>query len=222
MRGGTTLKVKSANSKGYEEATEGDSINIAYPQSGTRRGRVGKQISNTILTSPENAVVVRGKATTFSGNKSEIIIFDDYNGRVREDQNSTGTITTNMGTTAPRNGTKLIEIETVGDANRAGGGSISDKRSCRWYECNDIGFVWQDEFQRDVPRSPLRSDGSCGGVAGVMLFTSERFTGCPTSSASPTITTKGKNGVVEWMKGSKDATASDCSPTRRGKQKSNI
>ena len=31
---------------------EGDSINISYPNSTTKRGRVGKEISQTILTSP--------------------------------------------------------------------------------------------------------------------------------------------------------------------------
>jgi len=37
-----TLKVKSATKQGYEEAQEGDSINLSNPDSKTRRGRVGK------------------------------------------------------------------------------------------------------------------------------------------------------------------------------------
>jgi len=37
-----TLKVKSATKQGYEEAQEGDSINLSNPNSETRRGRVGK------------------------------------------------------------------------------------------------------------------------------------------------------------------------------------
>ena len=36
------LLVKSATKQGYEEATEGDSINLSNPDSKTRRGRVGK------------------------------------------------------------------------------------------------------------------------------------------------------------------------------------
>ena len=43
-----TLKIKSANSKGYEEATEGDSINFTRLHSETRRGRVGKQIAQSL------------------------------------------------------------------------------------------------------------------------------------------------------------------------------
>ena len=36
------VKVKSATKQGYEEAQEGDSINLSNPNSETRRGRVGK------------------------------------------------------------------------------------------------------------------------------------------------------------------------------------
>jgi DNA (cytosine-5)-methyltransferase 1 len=43
-----TLRVKSATSKGYEEAREGDSINFKNINSETRRGRVGKGVAQTI------------------------------------------------------------------------------------------------------------------------------------------------------------------------------
>lgn len=36
------MKIRVANKRGYEEANEFDCIDIAYPQSTTRRGRVGK------------------------------------------------------------------------------------------------------------------------------------------------------------------------------------
>jgi len=39
---GEGIKIKSATSKGYEIATENDSINFSVPNSETRRGRVGK------------------------------------------------------------------------------------------------------------------------------------------------------------------------------------
>jgi len=53
----TSLKVKSATSKGYEVATEGDSINLAQPKRETRRGRVGKGKAQTLETSCNQAVV---------------------------------------------------------------------------------------------------------------------------------------------------------------------
>jgi DNA (cytosine-5)-methyltransferase 1 len=44
------VKVKSANKKGYEIARCGDSINLSVPKSDTRRGRVGKGVSQTLDT----------------------------------------------------------------------------------------------------------------------------------------------------------------------------
>ena len=51
------LQVKSATSKGYEEATDGDSINLSVPTSKTRRGRVGKGVAQTLDTHCNQAVV---------------------------------------------------------------------------------------------------------------------------------------------------------------------
>lgn len=48
--------------------------------------------------------------TMQGGNKQPmVIIYDDYNHRVRADQTCIGTLTTNIGTNALGNGTKLIE-----------------------------------------------------------------------------------------------------------------
>ena len=51
------LKIKSATSKGYEEATEGDSINFSVPNSETRRGRVGKGVAQTLDTGCQQATI---------------------------------------------------------------------------------------------------------------------------------------------------------------------
>jgi len=45
------IAITEATKKGYDIATEGDSINLAVPNSATRRGRVGKGIANTLDTS---------------------------------------------------------------------------------------------------------------------------------------------------------------------------
>ena len=52
------LKVKSATKKGYEEATESDSINLSNPNSETRRGRVGKEVAQTLDTACNQAVMI--------------------------------------------------------------------------------------------------------------------------------------------------------------------
>lgn len=44
------VAIKEATKKGFAEAHIGDSINIAFPNSKTRRGRVGKQVAQTLDT----------------------------------------------------------------------------------------------------------------------------------------------------------------------------
>ena len=51
------IRVKKATSQGYAEAEIGDSVNLSHPNSKTRRGRVGKQIANTLLTGESQGVV---------------------------------------------------------------------------------------------------------------------------------------------------------------------
>jgi DNA (cytosine-5)-methyltransferase 1 len=50
--------VNSATAKGYEEATEGDSINFSVPNSKTRRGRVGKGVAQTLDTACSQGVMI--------------------------------------------------------------------------------------------------------------------------------------------------------------------
>lgn len=49
--------VREATKQGYTEAHNGDSINLEQPNSKTRRGRVGKQVAQTLTTSPQQVVV---------------------------------------------------------------------------------------------------------------------------------------------------------------------
>lgn len=51
------IKIKNNTKKGYQEAYEGDYVNLAYPDSKTRRGRVGKQVAQTLTTSDNIGVV---------------------------------------------------------------------------------------------------------------------------------------------------------------------
>ena len=51
------IRVKEATKQGYAEAEIGDSVNLSHPNSKTRRGRVGKQIANTLLTGERQGVV---------------------------------------------------------------------------------------------------------------------------------------------------------------------
>ena len=57
--GGTEPKIaiKNATKKGYDEAIDGDSVNLQYPNSTTRRGRVGRQVSQTLMTKDNMGVI---------------------------------------------------------------------------------------------------------------------------------------------------------------------
>lgn len=52
------VAVREATKKGYAEAEVGDSVNIGQPNSKTRGGRIGKQISQTLTTSGGNEMAV--------------------------------------------------------------------------------------------------------------------------------------------------------------------
>lgn len=52
------LAVKEATKKGYAVASEGDAVNFQFPDSATRRGRIGKQMANTLEASGINQGVV--------------------------------------------------------------------------------------------------------------------------------------------------------------------
>lgn len=54
------VAIKTANTKGYDMATDGDEIDLNYPDSKTRRGRVGHGVSKTIPTSGGSQGVLDG------------------------------------------------------------------------------------------------------------------------------------------------------------------
>lgn len=51
------VKVKSATKLGYEEAESGDFVNITFPSSKTKRGRVGKGVAHTLTCGDGNAFI---------------------------------------------------------------------------------------------------------------------------------------------------------------------
>ena len=55
---GIKILIKNATKKGYQIAEEGDGIDLAYPDSKTRRGRVQKNMAHTLTTDDSKGVVV--------------------------------------------------------------------------------------------------------------------------------------------------------------------
>ena len=61
MQGGDRqpkIAVREATKQGYAIAEQGDSVNVSYPTSKTRRGRVGKQVAQTLQAGEVNQGVV--------------------------------------------------------------------------------------------------------------------------------------------------------------------
>ncbi|MCU5510286.1 DNA cytosine methyltransferase [Bacillus cereus] len=65
------VRVKEATKLGYKVAEKGDSINLEHPNSTTRRGRVGKQVAQTLTTSPQQATIVAMRGRYNSEGKVE-------------------------------------------------------------------------------------------------------------------------------------------------------
>ena len=57
--GAAVLKIRNGTKKGYEEATVGDGVTLVFPESKTRRGRVGKGCSQTLDCSGQMGTVMK-------------------------------------------------------------------------------------------------------------------------------------------------------------------
>ena len=60
MQGGNRqpkVAIRTANSLGYDWAENGDGVDISYPNSNARRGRVGHEVSKTIMTGANQGVL---------------------------------------------------------------------------------------------------------------------------------------------------------------------
>jgi DNA (cytosine-5)-methyltransferase 1 len=87
-----SLVIPEDTNLGYALAQEGDGVYTNRPEQ--KRGVVQKQMIQTIKA---------------NSNDLGVVVYDDYNSTIRKDQDTIGTLTTNIGNDAPRNGYKLIE-----------------------------------------------------------------------------------------------------------------
>lgn len=56
-----SLSIKENTKKGYKTAYSGDSINLAFAQKNTRRGRVGRKIAHTLTAQDRHGVLLGGR-----------------------------------------------------------------------------------------------------------------------------------------------------------------
>ncbi len=69
--GQPVIQIKSANTEGFENASEGDSINLTAINSKTRRGRVGKNMVHTLDTKCEQGIVEKIETPSLTSNQGE-------------------------------------------------------------------------------------------------------------------------------------------------------
>ena len=78
-KGPKQIAVREATKKGYAIAEQGDSVNVTYPDSKTRRGRVGKQVAQTLQAGEVNqGVVINSKICRRCNGKLEPSDLEDY------------------------------------------------------------------------------------------------------------------------------------------------
>ena len=111
------VTVREATKQGYAIAQEGDTINMEQPNSKTRRGRVGKQIAQTLTTSPQQGVVTKWSKNknvplssyidmAMQSNTELPCAIDEQNVVIRKD-NTVGTLTTD-GSSSKKNNRVLL------------------------------------------------------------------------------------------------------------------
>ncbi|PEZ66413.1 DNA methyltransferase [Bacillus anthracis] len=83
---GKEVKVRQATKQGWDIGREGDAINVSNPKSKTRRGRVGKGVAQTLLTSREQIVIQDGRMRWLTERESWRLqgIPDEYFDRAKE------------------------------------------------------------------------------------------------------------------------------------------
>lgn len=87
--GRSGLKVRTANKQGYDLAEDGDSVDLAYPQSKTRRGRVGHGVSKTLMGADSMGTVDNYRIRKLTPKECwRLMGFDDADFRKAEQVNS--------------------------------------------------------------------------------------------------------------------------------------
>ena len=83
------VPIKTANKKGYDLATDGDGVDLPYPDSTTRRGRVGHGVSKTLMASDSMGTVDNYRIRKLTPKECwRLMGFDDADFRKAEQVNS--------------------------------------------------------------------------------------------------------------------------------------
>lgn len=125
----------------------------------------------------------------------EPIIFDDYNQRIPNDQDCIGTLTTNIGSSTPRNGIKLIEPQVLTPKRTEFGKTIRKQ-----YEAHEV-----DMSRHDMTTMEPRTDGVTNTLTSVQK---DNYLAIPEATSK---------GYAEAHEGDSVNLTAPNSQTRRGR-----
>ena len=78
------IAIREATKQGYAIAEQGDSVNVSYPTSKTRRGRVGKQVAQTLQAGEVNQGVVIDDTQNFYAKDNVVYDEEQYKKLVKD------------------------------------------------------------------------------------------------------------------------------------------
>jgi len=136
------VPIKTATKDGYEYAYDGDSINLSFPDSQTRRGRVGKQVAQTLETGCNQGIIVRGNYSPSGHDASRIVDTEGIAPTVKENHGTVTAITEDVAKTIRGGGERLIRPTQLGYSC---GGIFSNKGT----ELEDVTDVATTLMARD-------------------------------------------------------------------------
>jgi site-specific DNA-cytosine methylase len=170
------LAIPEATAKGFAEAYEGESVNLAVPNSQTRRGRVGKQMANTLDTGCQQGVVEKYNDISY-GEKRVFKTINETNTRevlcllrskvgekkiqwaigrffsilkeevLRQGVCKESTSQSGNKQTDLHPSSQLIEEDYL--SNRAEGDEVRDLRNDNEHRCASQGFQLSEQFTRE-------------------------------------------------------------------------
>lgn len=112
-----SIRIKNGTKKGFLEAADGDDIDLAFPESKQRRGRVQKQIVNTLDTSSNKGVAIYSPTVCIGSTQKNASVTDG---------SYSPTLTSSMGTGGGH--VPMIDIESPAISPKVIGG-IGEKTS---------------------------------------------------------------------------------------------
>lgn len=133
-----SIKIKNGTKKGFLGAVDGDGIDLAFPTSKQRRGRVQRQIANTLDTSPNKGVVIYSPTICIGSTQEHAAITDG---------SYAPTLTDSMGTGGGH--VPMIDAEPIGtvyahNSKAFGNGYMNDLSKTLKAEKHDTSVVYSD------------------------------------------------------------------------------